>query len=258
MHLDKLERYEQYKNWLRDIDCQLAFHLKPTESLVFSDESGTHNDARYFGIGSLMVWHRTPTGQQFGVELLEMFKSRKWTDEFKWSDVSRGNVHRYRDFTDTFFESPKTVRFHCLVIDRSLLSKRKGKFYDTLFRFYFLLLAYRLNPTASWRSNRRSILIPDRMDLGNRYWERLFHSVNGALKRKYGVRHYPVVECLPIDSKVCLEVQMADVLLGSVIAQYNDDFQSQHKQSLSKELTTRIMSCDKTKASIWKWQPSAK
>lgn len=258
MSPDRFSQYEEYRNFLNVIDSQLAFHMSPAESWVFSDEAGTHNDSKYFGIGSLIIWHRTPTGQQFGIDLMKVCKSKRWSDEFKWSQVTRGNIHRYRSFTNTFFDSPKTIQFHCIVIDRSLLTKGKSKFFDTLFRFYYLLLAYRLNPTATWRSNRRSILIPDKMDLPGKYWSRLFHSVNASLKRKYEVRHYPIVECLPTDSKICLELQLADVLLGSVIAWYNADFQSLHKKELSKEITARISSCDKSKTSIWEWQPAKK
>ena len=100
------------------------------------------------------------------------------------------------------------------------------------------------------------MLIPDQMDLPDEHWSKLYYSVNASLKNRFGVHHYPLVKCLPTNSKICLELQLADVLLGSVVAGYNDNFKSQHKQQLSDRLFSAIAACDRTKASIWEWKPT--
>src|SRR5690606_18166298 len=118
-----------------------------------------------FGIGGIFVWHRRRTGHDFSQQLLQTCIERQWTDEFKWSKISSGNVHRYEILTDVFFRSPKTVQFHCIIVERALLTRRPNDFYKTLFSFYYHLLTYNLYPLKSFRSSSRSILIPHQMDL---------------------------------------------------------------------------------------------
>jgi hypothetical protein len=256
MSSNRFTEYEQFRESLLTIDHYHAFHRKPTETWAFSDESGTHSGTDFFGIGALLVWHKTASGRRFGSELQEMCSARKWSDEFKWSNLSRGNIHRYRGFVEKFFLAPKTIQFHCILVNRSLLSIGDSQSPETLFKFYHLLFAHRIRPTGAWRSSRRMLLIPDRMDLPDEHWSKLFHSVNASLKRQFDIRHYALVECLPTDSKVCLEIQLADVLLGGIVARGNGNFKSRHKQDLAEELWSRLTGCDKDKASIWKWQPA--
>lgn len=256
MSSNRFTEYELFRNRLRNIDYQLAFYRKPTETWIFTDESGIHSGSRYFGIGALFIWPRTASGANFALALQNMCKVRNWSDEFKWSRISRGSVHRYRDFVAAFFAQPKTVQFHCILIDRSLFRWGDSQSTETIFKFYYLLLRHRIDPTSAWRRSRRSILIPDRMDLPNERWSKLLHSVNASLKRYLDIRHRPLVECLPTDSRVCLEIQLADVLLGGVVAESNNNFKSPHKQQFAGEVCSELAACDKTKASIWKWRPA--
>jgi hypothetical protein len=257
MSSNRFVEYKQFRESLLTIDHYHAFHRKPTETWVFSDESGTHGGTVFFGIGALFVWHKTASGRKFGSELQEICEARKWSDEFKWSNLSRGSIHRYVDFVEKFFLVPKTVQFHCILVNRSLFSTGDSQSSETLFKFYHLLLAYRITPSESWRASRRVLLVPDKMDLPGEHWSKLFHSVNASLKRRFDVHHYPLVECLPTDSKVCLEIQLADVLLGATVARRNGDFRSRHKQEFAEALWSRLNSCDDRKASIWEWQPAS-
>ncbi|MGC1375837.1 MAG: DUF3800 domain-containing protein [Anaerolineales bacterium] len=255
-NLNRLEEYNQFREHLLLIDYQLGYNGQSTETWVFSDEAGTHSGSKYFGIGGLFVRRTSVSGKNLGLDLQNLCQSNKWTDEFKWSDLSRGNIHRYREFTDMFFKRPKTIRFHCIIIDRSLFTKGDSHATDVIFKFYYLLLAYRLNPTATTYSLNRSMFIPDKLSLSDDYWTRLFHSVNVSLKRHYDLDRYPLVKCLPTESKICPEIQMADIILGSIVAWYNSNFKSELKREFAENLVSRIKACEKSKASIWEWQPT--
>lgn len=258
MTSDRFTEQRQQRERIQTIEHRLAFYRRPTVTWIFSDEAGTHGNARYFGIGGLFVHHRTASGHKFGLELQEMCQSRNWTDEFKWSSVSRGNIHRYKSLVENFFKSPKTVQFYCLIVNRSLLNVGNNKSQEMLFKFYYLLFSHRINPITQWRSTRRCILIPDKMDLSEEnYWSNLFYSVNSSLKSRHEIRYNPIVELLPTDSKSCLEIQLADVLVGSIVAKFNGDFRTDHKRELSEMIWDSTQKCDRNKASIWEWQPEA-
>jgi hypothetical protein len=255
-NIHRLMEYKQFRNNLLERNYLLAYNMQPVKTWVFSDEAGTHSGTKFFGIGGLFVNLTAASGKDFGADLQSVCESNKWTDEFKWSDLSRNNIHRYTEFVKFFFSRAKTVRFHCIVVNRSLFTKGDSQSQETLFKFYYLLLSYRLQPFAKPRTQNRSMLIPDRMSLSDEHWKTLFHSVNASLKRRFETTRYPLVQCVPSESKLCLEIQMADLLLGSVVAWYNSGFQSEYKREFAENIVSKIQACDKTKASIWEWKPS--
>lgn len=247
--------HEQFRNQLLHLDAQLGFDRTPPETLVFSDESGTHGGSRYFGLGALFVWHNSVTGKKFRVDLDRVCVTQQWTDEFKWSKVSKGNLHRYERLVDMFFSAPKTVRFHCIVADRSRFVVGDSQHREVLFKFYHLLLAHRLKPRSVGRTNRRVILIPDDMEIPWSYWSSLCWSVNSHLKKQFDVRHSVITECIPTSSGKVLELQLADILLGAVLADHQRDLRSSQKKGFAEKVRQRIEAIDDTKASIWRWRP---
>ncbi len=193
--------------------------------LVYSDESGQSGKVHY-GFGSLwMPWERRG---DFSALVTELRNKHSYRHELKWNKVARATVPLCRDLVEEFFKRP-WLMFHCLVVRKGYVDKSYHEDYDEAMRKHFAMLIR--SKIAYFSSSKQKKMYHVNVDpLPSRYKkadEAAHIIINNTLKKELGLA--PVHRLTTRDSKETPGIQVADLLLGGVMADWNGEELGEHK-----------------------------
>jgi hypothetical protein len=185
--------------------------------LIFCDDSGLHGSTHY-GFGSL--WMPSQRRGDIHVRVRELRQRHRLPpDEIKWTKITARNRPFYEDLVAEFFTRP-WLMFHCLVVRKGYVEKEfHDGDYDLARRKHFAMLlkqkvAFFSAGAADKAYHVRVDRLPSSYDKAD---EVAFKVVNASLDKEIGT---PAVRSLfTRDSKATLGIQLADVLLGAVMAE---------------------------------------
>lgn len=192
--------------------------------LVYGDES-RHTDA---------TGYMTMGGVVFPADHLEDLDTavRLWRggggrSELKWDHVKGKNLRRYKSFMETFFNLHKTrpIDFHCLMVDNATRDDEQfssGSADEGFFKLYYQLIYHRFVKFYV-RSEADSIRIYLDKRVIKYDLNELRNALNAALMRDLGWTHRPVKTVEPLDSHKSSFIQFADLLIGAVGYQINEE-----------------------------------
>ncbi len=107
--------------------------------LICCDESGVHG-AAYYGFGSVwMPWERRG---DFSALITNLRDKNHYTEEIKWTNVSRYGEPFYRDLIDAFFQR-SWLMFHAVIVRRGYTDRSFHKSFDEEKRKRFTMLIQR-------------------------------------------------------------------------------------------------------------------
>ncbi len=204
--------------------------------LVYCDESGIDGQV-YYGFGSLWLpWERRGTLTGIVRQLRE--RHHYW-DEIKWTAVNRRSSPFYMDLVGEFFRRT-WVMFHCLVVRKGYVDKRHHKDFDEARRKQFAMLIK--SKLKFFSAGERNKAYHVRVDpLPSRYAkadEAAFKIVGSTLKKEIGAA--PLTSLITIDSRSSNGIQIADLLLGAVMSDWQDIASSEFKKKVRQEIANHL------------------
>ncbi len=206
--------------------------------LVFCDDSGLHGSSHY-GFGSLwMPSQRRGDIHQRVRELRRRHRLRP--DEIKWTQINARNAPFYEDLVSEFFTRP-WLMFHCLVVRKGYVDKAcHGGDYDLARRKHFaLLLQKKIGYFSAGATDKAYHVRVDK--LPSRYAksdEVAFKVVNATLVKEIGIA--AIRSLYTRDSKAALGIQLADLLLGAVMAEVIGEQNSAPKLRIRKVVAAHL------------------
>lgn len=205
--------------------CRCGLAPAASNYLIYCDESGIDGQV-FYGFGSLWLpWERRG---DFSGLVGQLREKHRYHDEIKWTHVNRRSEAFYSELVTEFFTRP-WLMFHCLVVRKGYVDKTKHKDYDEALRKHFAML-------ISKKVKFFSAGAPDkayhaRVDpLPSRYAkadEATFKIAGSVLKKELGLA--PLKSLLTIDSKTSPGIQVADLLLGATMADWQKASTSEFK-----------------------------
>lgn len=193
--------------------------------LVYTDESGM-NGAKYYGFGSL--WLPFERRGDFQGELAKIRARHRLADELKWTKVSARSEPLGKDVITWFFQR-KWMMFHCIVIPRQDVdwSLHDGR-EDAQQKHFSMLLKNKIAYFARGGGKVYRIRVDP---LPSRYpkADEVVHKiVNAQLRNELGEPSiHDVITC---DSKRTAGIQVADLLLGCVMAAWQQKAEAEPKR----------------------------
>ena len=204
----------------------------------YFDESGIHG-AKYVGIGSLWMPHER-RGDFVG--LFEQIKrSHGITHELKWSKISSFNERFVHDVVCAFFRT-RYLMFHCLVMRKDYIdlahhetkehSTRSSR--DLALRKHFTMLATTKMKFFADGEPKEFFLVVDPLPSSYAKADEAAEVIIGhTLKRDVG-KHAIIRSLTTRDSKDTPGIQLADVLLGATLADWQGEVSSGPKTRIAK------------------------
>ena len=205
--------------------------------LVFADESGMHGST-YYGFGSLwMPWERRG---EFAAIIGSLRREHGYSDECKWSKVNKFGESFYSALVSEFFKT-RWLMFHAMVVRKGYVDKRLhngsldlarrkhfAKLISTKIAFFSKetkdkVYHLRVDPIASSykKADEASLLI-----------------INRQLNQNLG--HPPLKSLIVRDSKETPGIQVADLLLGAVMADWQQESTSLPKQRVKASIAQHL------------------
>ena len=204
--------------------------------LVYCDESGIDGQV-YYGFGSLWI---PLEGRGRLTGLVKALRERHdYRDEIKWTAVNRRSASFYLDLVREFF-GRNWMMFHCIVVRKGYVNKSHHKNYDEARRKHFAMLIK--SKLAFFSAGKIKKAYHVRVDpLPSRYAkadEAAFKIVGSTLKKEIGLA--PLKSLITVDSKTSVGIQLADLLLGAVMSDWQDVASSEFKKSVRREIASHL------------------
>ena len=230
--------------------------------VIFCDESGI-DGAQHYGFGSIwMPWERRG---DFAKLMRTVMERHRYTSEIKWNRVCKEHLWFFRDLVRTFFET-KWLMFHCLVVRKGDIDKtRHDGDYDLARQKHFtMLLRKKIEFFAKGCTDKTYRIRVDPIASHYAKADEVVQIVgNNQLRQQLGYDAiHDVIEC---DSEETLGIQLADLLVGAVVAAWNGKVTSIHKQALQQSIAEYVgwtdlqadMRPDEWKFNVWYfWDPT--
>jgi len=208
--------------------------------LISCDESGIDGQ-RYYGFGTLwMNWQRRG---EFAAVINELRRIHRCANELKWSKVSSRFLELYRDLVEEFFATP-WLSFHCLVVEKAIVNRdlHQGDM-DLARRKHFTELLVN-------KIRRRLKMAPDREQtfrvwvdpIASRYAkadEAVEIISNNVLAKVFG-KIRPVDKVITKDSRETASIQLCDLLLGAVLAAWQQKATSAAKLEVARWIAEHV------------------
>lgn len=197
--------------------------------IIYTDESGMDR-ATYYGFGTLWIpWERR--GDLAG-ELAALRRKHRLDDELKWSKISARSAPFAADVVRWFFKHP-WLMFHCVLVPKAEVDWSLHKGRDVAQRKHFSML---LKNKIAYFARAGGRVYRLRVDpLPWRYpksGEIVHKVVNAQLKQELGeAAIHDVITC---ESKRTAGIQVADLLLGAVLAAWQDRVEAVPKLGLMR------------------------
>ncbi len=178
--------------------------------LIYCDESGSDSQ-EYDGWGTL--WIPAERRGDLAQVLRELKRKHEFDGEVKWKRVGFRNAPFFRDLCGQFFQI-NWMMFHCLVFRKSALVEARLRHLSSLLR----------NKIAFFSGNEGGKVYHVRVaPLPSSYTkedEKTHKLTNADLRQALG--NTPVQTMLTRDSRESAGVQIADFLLGAVLASWDE------------------------------------
>jgi hypothetical protein len=220
--------------------------------LVYCDESG-HSGKTHYGFGSLwMPWERR--GDFTGL-VNQLREEHNFHHEIKWNKTARHNEGIVRALVEEFFRR-NWLMFHCIIVRRGYVDRKHHRDgYDEAMRKHFAMLLSKKIAFFS-RENRRKKYHINVDPLPSHYKkadEAAHVIINNELKRDLG--YAPVHTFTTRDSKTTPGIQLADLLLGAIMSDWNQedlgDVKSRVRDWIAEHLGWRSLNAD---TRHWEWK----
>jgi hypothetical protein len=220
--------------------------------LIYCDESGIDGQV-FYGFGSLWLpWERR--GDLTGL-VQRVRDAHRYYDEIKWSKINRRSVAFYKDMVGEFF-ARNWLMFHCVVVRKGYVDRSRHKDFDEARRKHFaMLIKAKVKFFSSGAANKayhaRVDPLPSRYDKAD---EAALKIVAATLKKELGLA--PLRTLRTVDSKTSPGVQVADLLLGAAMADWQEKDSSEFKRAVrvhvAEHLGWKDLRAD-TKLTEWKF-----
>lgn len=148
--------------------------------------------------------------------------------ELKWQKVSRGKLVEYQRFVDLLFEHKPRIRFKSIVVDTHQMNNRKYNKGDKdlgLYKMMYQLLLHSFGRLLL--PNHCCVVTLDQRTTQHHTLAELAAVLNNGLKKRYGFANKRVRNIQAADSASSPMIQLADVLMGAVGYQANEDDRKQ-------------------------------
>jgi hypothetical protein len=214
--------------------------------LISCDESGT-DGARYYGFGSLwMSWDRRGDFvagiREIGVTNGISFEGPDGeAREFKWSKVKRQKLSFYTSLVDYFFARP-WLSFHALVVQKATIDRELHRDFDEARRKHFtMLLTNKMKRVARKHPNRREFRawvdpIASRYDKADEVVE----IISNSLLEQFDPKRPPRLRVTTRRSHDTPSIQLCDLLLGAVLAAWQEKVDSEGKLTVMKQIARHL------------------
>lgn len=204
--------------------------------LVYCDESGMGGEV-YYGFGSLwMPWERRG---DFAALIDGLRAKHGYEYEIKWKKVKSDNEAFYRELIEQFFQRT-WLMFHCVIVRRGYTDQAFHKDFDEEKRKRFSMLIK--NKIKFFSGGDPSKAYHVRVDpLPSRYPkadEAAFKIVGNTLKKELDVA--PLKSLITRDSKQTRGIQLADVLLGATMSDWQEKASAPHKLSVKQKIAEHL------------------
>lgn len=187
--------------------------------LVYSDESGIHG-ARYYGFGTLwMPWERRGDFQALVADLRDR---HRYTDEIKWTHVTRFSRPFYSALLDEFFRR-KWLMFHCLIVRKGFVDMDFHEDMDEArHKHYAMLVKAKVKYFCAGAANKAYHFRVDPLPCRYKKADEVTFKIAGAqLKNELGLD--PLKTLFTRDSKLTVGIQVADMLLGAAMSDWQNE-----------------------------------
>jgi hypothetical protein len=185
---------------------------------IYCDESChiEHDHKRYMLLGCVSVAYNQLKRH---TERINAIKSKyNFYGEIKWTGVSSSMHLFYKDLLDYFFDTD--IRFRAVVVDKTQIKNDKfSQDFDTFYyKMYYQLLIHRKNTEYSYNVY---------LDIKDTLSSNKVNKLKEILNTKYGVFR----NVQNIHSKESIMMQLADLLMGAISYELNND----EKKVLAKQ-----------------------
>jgi len=203
--------------------------------LVYTDETGMHGST-YYGFGTFWVpWERRGDLQRLVNDLKD---EHRLVDELKWQKQSKRSEALARALIDEFFKRP-WMMFHSIIVNRNLVNHDLHDSRDQAQQKHFSML---LKNKIAYFARGGGKVYRVRVDpLPWRYEkaDEVVHKVvNNQLKQELGE---PLIhDVIACESKETIGIQIADLLLGAVLAAWQQDTVALHKLRLTQHIANNL------------------
>jgi len=204
--------------------------------LISCDESGVGGQ-RFYGFGTLwMNWQRRG---DFQALIREVKERHRYGCEMKWNDVSGGVLRFYADLIDTFFKT-RWLLFHCLVVEKAAVIKElhDGDLDLARRKHFTTLLLNKIRRALKTFPERAQTFRVWVDPIASRYPkadEVVEIVTNHVLAKAFG-KARTVDSVITKDSKETFSIQLCDVLLGAVVAAFEERVVSQGKLEVQRRI----------------------
>lgn len=208
--------------------------------LIFTDESGIHSNSSHYAFDSFwMPWERRGDLHKLFDEIR---RRHGYGYEFKWTKVSSERAKdAVLDLVREFFRR-RWMMFHCIVVRKQLVDLSLHGGDDDLARrkHFAKLISCKIGHFLKIGGpdrvfHVRTDVLPSRYAKADEAAEKI---INSTLKRQSG-RH-PVASFKTVDSKESPGVQLADLLVGAVMADRHGTLTSKHKIAVKEEVARHL------------------
>lgn len=207
---------------------------------IFTDESGIHSNSTHYAFGSFwMPWERRGDLHRIFTEI----RSRnRYTYEFKWTKISSERAKEaVLDLVREFFRR-RWMMFHCIIVRKRLVDLALHRGDDDLARrkhFAKLISSKILHFLGVGGPERafhvRTDILPSRYAKADEAAEKI---INSTIKQKTG--KLPIASFKTVDSKDSPGIQLADLLVGAVMADRHGQLTSTHKLTVKNEVARHL------------------
>ncbi len=177
---------------------------------IYCDEScHLENDhKKYMLIGSISVAYNQLKRHNDRIKTIK--DKYSFYSEIKWSGVSSSQYQFFKEIVDYFFDTD--IRFRALVVDKTQVQNEKfGQDFDTFYyKMYYQLLNHKKN---SEYAHNVYLDIKDTLSANK------VNKLKEILNIKYGVFR----NVQNIHSKESLMMQLADLIMGAISYELNND-----------------------------------
>lgn len=200
---------------------------------LFCDESGISGKP-FYAFGAL--WVREDYIQSLDKEINAIRDKHNCRDEIKWQGANSKRYARFYDDLITLFFKSEYLFFNCIVVQLSMVNKdfHNGD-YEKAKKKHFNNLICNKIIASLFRSNLKNRFIVSVDDLPFRYDksdEEMHIIANNIINQKTKVNN-AIIELREVDSKKINGVQLCDLLLGSVLSQYQKESLSERKKEIA-------------------------
>jgi hypothetical protein len=200
----------------------------------YLDETGLlHNDDRIFGLGLLV----SPNINNLHRELINLRNKFNFRTEFKFTDVTSHNILYYKDFISEFFKSSNNT-FLAVIYDKDVVKIRDHtKAYNA---FCGSIIADYINKLSGTDTTDYITILAD--DVSTPKDDHFEKEISRKIKQK--TRRQALNSIIRLESHAVTEIQLVDVILGSIAYSYKIQKDIIKKPNKSKlDLVKHIQKC---------------